>query len=218
MHKVVYEGLTSAWKIDGLSLMGKTGTAQIASPNGGYLTGEYDTIKSFAGIFPEDKPKYIVYAVARKVEGRSSQFAKVITTAIEEIAKYAKLTETTSKNDLSKVIKLENYISKEVNNVVTLLENKNISINVIGNGKYIIDQYPLKNTEILYGNKLFLLTNGDEITMPDMTNWSLNDVKTYCNLIGLKFEYSGYGYVKSQSIPPNTLIDLNTMTLSAQLE
>ena len=98
------------------------------------------------------------------------------------------------------------------------LENKNISINVIGNGKYIIDQYPLKNTEILYGNKLFLLTNGDEITMPDMTNWSLNDVKTYCNLIGLKFEYSGYGYVKSQSIPPNTIIDLNTMTLNIQLE
>ena len=218
MHKVVYEGRTSAWKIDGLSLMGKTGTAQIASPNGGYLTGEYDTIKSFAGIFPEDKPKYIVYAVARKVEGRSSQFAKVITTAIEEIAKYAKLTETTSKNDLSKVVKLENYISKEVNNVVTLLENKNISINVIGNGKYIINQYPLKNTEILYGNKLFLLTNGEEVTMPDMTNWSLNEVKTYCNLVGLKLESNGYGYVKSQSIPPNTIIDLNTMTLNIQLE
>ena len=41
--------------------------------------------------------------------------------------------------------------------------------------------------------------------MPDMSNWSLNEVKTYCNLIGLNLEYSGYGYVTNQSIAPNTV-------------
>jgi len=52
MHNVVYEGLTTMWQVPNVNVMGKTGTAQIASPQGGYLKGEYNNIKSFAGIFP----------------------------------------------------------------------------------------------------------------------------------------------------------------------
>ena len=218
MHKMVYEGLSSAWQIDGLSLMGKTGTAQIASPSGGYLTGEYDTIRSFAGIFPEEDPEYIVYVAARKFEGNSVRFAEVVTDAIEEIAKHAKLTEETKEVDLSKVIDIDNYLSKDIGTVTTLLENKKINVVVIGNGKYIINQYPLKNSTVLENGKLFLVTNGLEIKIPNLTDWSLTDVKNYCNLIGLKLEYSGYGYVTSQSLAPDTILDVTNMTLSVQLE
>ena len=218
MHKMVYEGLSSVWQIDGLSLMGKTGTAQIASPSGGYLTGEYDTIRSFAGIFPEEDPEYIVYVAARKFEGNSVRFAEVVTDAIEEIAKHAKLTEETKEVDLSKVIDIDNYLSKDIGTVTTLLENKKINVVVIGNGKYIINQYPLKNSTVLENGKLFLVTNGLEIKIPNLTGWSLTDVKNYCNLIGLKLEYSGYGYVTSQSLAPDTILDVTNMTLSVQLE
>ena len=198
--------------------MGKTGTAQIASPNGGYLTGEYDTIKSFAGIFPEDDPKYIVYVAARKFEGLSSKFANVITTAISEIAKYAKITDVTTEDDLSKVVNIENYLSKETDIVISMLENKQIDLVVIGDGKYIINQYPSKNNSLVVGNKLFLVTNSTNIIMPDVTSWSLNEIKTFCSLINLKLEYSGYGYVKSQSIGKDTVIDLDNMVLNVILE
>lgn len=218
MHKMVYEGITDAWIIDGLSLMGKTGTAQIASESGGYLDGEYDTIKSFGGIFPEEDPEYIVYVAARRFEGTSRNFASVVTSAIEEIAKHAKLTDETKEVDLSKVIDIDNYLSKDIGTVTTMLENKKIDVVVIGNGKYIINQYPIKNNTVLENGKLFLVTNGSEIKMPDMTGWSLSDVKNYCNLIGLNYEYSGYGYVISQSLPIDTIIDPNNMMLSVQLE
>ena len=218
MHKMVYEGITDAWIIDGLSLMGKTGTAQIASESGGYLDGEYDTIKSFGGMFPEEDPEYIVYVAARRFEGTSRNFASVVTSAIEEIAKHAKLTDETKEVDLSKVIDIDNYLSKDIGTVTTMLENKKIDVVVIGNGKYIINQYPIKNNAVLENGKLFLVTNGTEIKMPDMTGWSLSDVKNYCNLIGLNYEYSGYGYVVSQSLPIDTIIDPNNMMLSVQLE
>ena len=218
MHKVISEGTGKAYGNASVSLMGKTGTAQIASSSGGYMTGEYDTIRSFAGIFPEEDPEYIVYVAARHFEGTSTKFANVITTAIDEIAKYAKLVGSASENDLSKVYTVDNYLSKDINNVTSILENTPINKIVVGNGKYIINQYPLKNGIVLENGKLFLVTNSSEIAMPDMTGWSLSDVQTYCDLIDLKLEYSGYGYVVSQSIAAGTILDLANMTLSIQLE
>ena len=220
MHEIMKKviDINKYWQVNNVSIMGKTGTAQIASPKGGYLTGTYDYIKSFAGIFPADDPKYIVYVAGKKPETNLGSWAKVITTAIEEIASYAKLTESKSDADPSKIITLDNYISKYLDTTLEELKNKKIDVIILGNGKYIINQYPLKNKTLLSGEKLFLLTNDKEIKMDNLKGWSLSEVKTYCNLIGLKLEYNGYGYVINQSIEENAILDVNNMTLTIELE
>lgn len=220
MHEIMKKviDINKYWQVNNVSIMGKTGTAQIASPKGGYLTGTYDYIKSFAGIFPADDPKYIVYVAGKKPETNIGSWAKVITTAIEEIASYAKLTESKSDADPSKIITLDNYISKNLDTTLEELKNKKIDVIILGNGKYIINQYPLKNKTLLSGEKLFLLTNDKEIKMENLKGWSLSEVKTYCNLIGLKLEYNGYGYVINQSIEENAILDVNNMTLTIELE
>lgn len=220
MHEIMKKviDINKYWQVNNVSIMGKTGTAQIASPKGGYLTGTYDYIKSFAGIFPADDPKYIVYVAGKKPETNIGSWAKVITTAIEEIASYAKLTESKSDADPSKIITLDNYISKSLDATLEELKNKKIDVIILGNGKYIINQYPLKNKTLLSGEKLFLLTNDKEIKMENLKGWSLSEVKTYCNLIGLKLEYNGYGYVINQSIEENAILDVNNMTLTIELE
>ena len=220
MHEIMKKviDINKYWQVNNVSIMGKTGTAQIASPKGGYLTGTYDYIKSFAGIFPADDPKYIVYVAGKKPETNLGSWAKVITTAIEEIASYAKLTESKSDADPSKIITLDNYISKFLDTTLEELKNKKIDVIILGNGKYIINQYPLKNKTLLSGEKLFLLTNDKEIKMKNLKGWSLSEVKTYCNLIGLKLEYNGYGYVINQSIEENAILDVNNMTLTIELE
>lgn len=220
MHEIMKKviDINKYWQVNNVSIMGKTGTAQIASPKGGYLTGTYDYIKSFAGIFPADDPKYIVYVAGKKPETNIGSWAKVITTAIEEIASYAKLTESKSDADPSKIITLDNYISKYLDTTLEELKNKKIDVIILGNGKYIINQYPLKNKTLLSGEKLFLLTNDKEIKMENLKGWSLSEVKTYCNLIGLKLEYNGYGYVINQSIEENAILDVNNMTLTIELE
>ncbi len=218
MQKVIYEGLSKVWVTENVRIMGKTGTAQIASPKGGYLNGEYDYIKSFAGIFPVDNPKYIVYVAGKKPETNLSSWAKVITTAIEEIASYAKLTDNVSNKENEKIITLNNYLSKLTDDSISDIENKKLKAIVIGDGKYVINQYPLKNNEVLSGSKVFIVTNSQDITMPNMIGWSLNDVKTFASLIGLKLEYNGYGYVISQSIGEGEKLDLTNMTLSIELQ
>ena len=220
MHEIMKKviDINKYWQVNNVSIMGKTGTAQIASPKGGYLTGTYDYIKSFAGIFPADDPKYIVYVAGKKPETNLGSWAKVITTAIEEIASYAKLTESKSDAGPSKIITLDNYISKYLDTTLEELKNKKIDVIILGTGKYIINQYPLKNKTLLSGEKLFLLTNDKEIKMENLKGWSLSEVKTYCNLIGLKLEYNGYGYVINQSIEENAILDVNNMTLTIELE
>ena len=217
MKKVVE--INKVWQVNNVSVMGKTGTAQIAASNGrGYLDGTYDYIKSFAGIFPSDNPKYIVYVAGKKPETNLGSWAKVITTAIEEIASYAKLTESKNDTDFSKIIKVDNYISKNLGDTLSRLSESNIKVVGLGDGDYIINQYPSKNSTLLAGNKLFLLTNSNNFKMENIIGWSLSDVKTYCELIGLKLDVQGYGYVVSQSINAGEVIDLNNMTLSVTLE
>lgn len=45
-------------KVDGLKVAGKTGTAQVPSPQGGYYSDR--TIGTFVGMFPADNPKYVM--------------------------------------------------------------------------------------------------------------------------------------------------------------
>ena len=53
--------------------------------------------------------------------------------------------------------------------------------------------------------------------MENLTGWSLSEVKTYAELLGIKLEYSGYGYVTSQNIESGAVIDKENMVLSIEL-
>ena len=64
----VDNGIAHNAAIAGFSVAGKTGTAQIASPDGSYVDDLY--VSSFAGFFPADDPKYVVLVVLEKPESR----------------------------------------------------------------------------------------------------------------------------------------------------
>lgn len=199
MKKANYEGLSKIWQPKSVSMMIKTGTAQIASSSGGYLTGEHDVIYSLAGIFPIDNPKYIIYTAVSKFQGLQSQYAHIVTDAVDSIASYAKITET-EKTTINTSIKLDNYVSKNITEVKDELTAQGISVIVIGDGNYVTSQYPKKGQTLVKGTKVFLKTNSSNINMINLTNWSISDVKTYCKLAGINLTYEGNGYVHTQSI------------------
>ena len=212
MDKALYDTITDAkyYQPNNVRMIGKTGTANF-TVNGKYLTGKYDYIRSFAGLFPAEDPQYIVYVSVKQFVGPIKEFAKAVTTVVEDIANYKNIAnlETTNTND--QIIVLDNYIN--TNAVESEEKLKQIGLNpiVLGDGKYIINIYPKKGTKIIKGTKVFIVTSNTNILMPDVTNWSENEVKTLCNLIGIKYNVSGYGKVVSQSIEVNTPIDKNSV-------
>jgi cell division protein FtsI (penicillin-binding protein 3) len=64
----VDNGIAHNAAIAGFSIAGKTGTAQVASPEGNYVDDLY--VSSFAGFFPVDEPKYVVLVVLEKPDSR----------------------------------------------------------------------------------------------------------------------------------------------------
>ncbi len=209
MHNVVYDGLSKYWQPEKTHLIGKTGTAQIAK-NGKYLNGPYDYIRSFAGIFPEEDPKYIIYVVCQELNASSARpIADEVTKSVDKIVSYTGL-ESSSKEEYKNIV-INNYISKKVDDAKKELTSKGINVYVIGDGKYIKNQYPEKGTYVIEGSKAFLVTNSSNYIMEDLTKWSLNEVSSYANLLDIKLKTNGYGYVVSQNILPGTQINKDTL-------
>ena len=81
---------------------------------------------------------------------------------------------------------------------------------MLGDGDTVVSQYPSQKTEINKIDRVFLLTNSDNIVMPDMTGYSLKDVYSLMSLLKIPYEINGNGYVINQSVPAGTKIESST--------
>ena len=211
MYDVVYSGKTDAmfYKTENVSLIGKTGTAQLVGTNG-YATGTYDYIRSFAGMFPYENPQYLIYVSVKKYTGSYRDFARMVKKVVEEIAKYKNITELIEKVDNNKIIEINNYISTDATVTEEKLKLLNLTVIKLGAGKHIINQYPEKGSTVLVGSKVFLLTNDEKYTIPNMVGWSSSEATTLCHLLGIKYNINGYGFVKEQSLKEGTEVTQDT--------
>lgn len=212
MDDAIYLNLTDAkyYQPNNIRMIGKTGTANIPSPNGGYLpassTNPLNYVRSFAGLFPADDPKYVMYVSIKQFSGGIKKLADAVKTVVEEVAKYKDIEEIANTKYDQEIITLDNFLNTNIEETEEKLKALRLLPVIVGDGKQVIKIYPNKGNKVLADSKVFILTSNSNYLMPDVSNWSENEIVTFCNFIGLRYNISGYGRVISQSIEKNTPI------------
>ena len=140
--------------IPGYDVGGKTGTSQKYLD--GKLSGEY--IASFVGVFPGDKPDYVVLIVVDEPGGASyygsiaaTPYAKMIIENIIEYKGYEPVRpeEITESNNEKKVI-MPSVVGCDIYEAINVLENLGLQVEIQGDGCYVTSQFPMENTEVIY--------------------------------------------------------------------
>ena len=208
------DGAAHAYYIEGFDIIGKTGTAQVASTNGqGYLTGDDSVIRSISLMFPRNDPKIIIYGAVKKSKTVSA-LSEPVKEIVQNIAKYYNIYSDT-KNTSDNSSQIDNYINVKKDIVLNKLNELKLIPIILGDGDTIVNQYPI-NMKVTRDEKIFLLTNSNNYLVPDLTNYSKSDIETVLSLLKVNYQITGHGYVNYQSIPPNTPIT-SDMTIEITL-
>ncbi|MGI6511068.1 penicillin-binding protein [Catenisphaera adipataccumulans] len=216
MSHVLDDGASGEkFKMDGVDMIAKTGTGQIYNTE----TGEYDEntyTSSVMAAAPEDDPKVMVYwgMVSDNYLNYSAEpFQEVMKAALvaEGISGSNDTSDTSSTSDDSwDTYSMPSLVNHTKSYAKEQMSGKSVNVVYIGDGSSIIDQYPDAGTPINTNDNIFLMTNGNEITMPDMTGWTRKDVTTFAELSGISIAISGHGKVKEQSVEKGKTIDSNS--------
>ncbi len=200
----------SGYRIDSGQLIGKTGTAQIAKENGsGYQEGTENVISSFAGIYPKNDPQIIIYASVKKpTNGSQKPISNAVKEIVNNISKYYGNEEENTNKVVVKDYKLPSFVNKKLETVKNTLSMNGINYQVIGNGDKVIKQYPEKKEVITNKDMVYLITNGN-VEVPSVINLSSKVAKNILELLGIKVNLDGVGYVVEQSVPESTQITDN---------
>ena len=193
------------YRMDDVSLIGKTGTGQVASESGGYRSGYYT--HSFVGMAPYDDPQVILVMWYQGSSSSTTSAAKVVQGGIR--AALNKLNTQPSQVVETSTFVLDNYMNQSVDYAKEVLSNHQLSSLVIGDGDIVMSQYPKAQTEVSSKSRVFLQTNGTNITMPSMTGWSRKEAEAFGTMAHVDIEFKGEGTIYKQSVTKGTKLKSN---------
>lgn len=216
MEGVLQDGASGArFRIDGVDMAAKTGTGEIYNEE----TGVYDKYKYTSSIMaaaPSSDAKIMVYygmVSTNYVNYSAEPFKQIMQAAL--IANGISGSESDTSSEEETYEKWETYTMPGLTNhsltyANNKLADKKVHVTVIGDGQNVVDQYPAKDSTINSNDRVFILTDGQTITMPDMTGWTRKDLTAFWQLTGISIETTGYGKVKSQNIETGQTISTDT--------
>lgn len=202
-------GTGMAYKVKGIPVGVKTGTAQIASPSGGYLSGSSNYIFSVAGMVPYKNPRYIVYITMRQPQIMSEAAEKMLSEIFNPLIKRLMNSEDDTGLDVtpgSQYVDMPDFLNSSVASANKKIDKLKLQPGIIGTGDKIVQQLPASGEKVMPGQRIVMLTNG-AMTMPDLTGWSKNDVLKFAEITGKTVVTKGDGYATEQSIKPGNIIN-----------
>lgn len=199
------EGSTGyAYHMEDIHLIGKTGTGQVAK-DGAYMSNYYT--HSFAGLAPYDDPQIVIVLWYQAPMGSSKASSELVSAVVRTALN--KLNSQPAKEVETSTYILDSYTNQSTHYVSTYLSEHQLTPIVIGNGDTIIGQYPHSQTEVTSKSRVFLQTNGTEVTMPAMEGWSRKEAEAFASMANIQLQFHGQGAIFEQSVTKGTQLQAN---------
>ncbi|MEI4771155.1 penicillin-binding transpeptidase domain-containing protein [Psychrobacillus sp. FJAT-51614] len=206
------KGTAQRFKLADYTTAGKTGTAQIANPEGGYFWGRNLFLYSFLGMAPVEDPQLIVYVAVHKpklkdTEVGSEPTSEIFNSVTENSLKYLNI--QPENLELASSIEMPNIVGENVVESQSRLESQGLKTVIIGQAENVKEQFPAAGTSILANGTVFLQGEGN-IKLPNFSGWSKRNIMIYKSLSNIPIEISGDGYVTSQSLTAGSVVSKDT--------
>jgi len=186
---------------------GKTGTAQIAAPGGGYHSGTTRYLISFCGFFPVEEPQYTCLVCIRKYGlpasggGHCGPVFAQVAQAVMATGINHRIPEEAWDSTSVMTPHLTNGAIKEGE---TILRALNIPFDMVdstqSNEKDKEHLFPWGSSETENGKVTLTRTATKTGTMPDVIGMGARDAVYALQCAGIKAKLKGAGRVESQSI------------------
>lgn len=205
-------GTAKKFALNGYTIGGKTGTAEIPNPKGGgYLSGGSNYLYSFLGMAPVEDPKLITYVIVQQPKLRdgkhgSEPVAELFTSIMESSLRYMNI--VPNGEDIIEATVVRKAVGMDSADMIAQLKQDGFNPVIVGEGGRIESQYPQVGTKLTEGSVILLKTAG-VTSLPDFTGWSKKMVLSFKMLSGLDIRSNGDGYVTEQSLSKGTVIGQN---------
>ncbi len=196
-----------------VDIIAKTGTAQIADPNGGYSNEK--TLHNLVMALPAEDPQYLaLYAyvtkggVARIHDTREAHRNIVDAITVRYLRKNHNDDEINENHQIREVT-IPQLVNHSFNYVNQKIEGLDLKLIKIGKGDQVLAQLPVGNTTMLNNEAVFLKMSKNNLTMINLSGMTRKEVQNFAKLANLQLTIEGEGVVHSQSIPRDQVIKEN---------
>nr|WP_223804629.1 penicillin-binding transpeptidase domain-containing protein [Lactococcus protaetiae] len=189
--------------VDGQPAAVKTGTAQIASTTGGYMDGSQDYLYSAVVMYPPKNPDFIFYMNVKipSEPWTLKYIARVANPLLTQAESKKSELNTVNNTDKAGKVTLSDYKGADPGETSDSLRRTVLDPVIVGSGTKITAQSIAAGEKVSANTRVLLLTDDKNQSMPDMYDWSKDEVDQLAKWYDLKVTYEGSGnHVQAQSI------------------
>ena len=221
LESVVADGGGRNAYIPGFRVAGKTGTAQVPLPGGGYDPNRY--IASFSGFAPVDDPKIVVFISVHNPKGSYGYYGSQVAgpsfrNMAEDILYYLDVhPERENSSAPTPVVIVPDLVGEAPASALEILRETGLNIRLDGQGTKIINQAPQAGVKLPPGSVVVALVgekmpdNDELISVPDVVGLSLRDASVKLSAAGLQAHAIGSGIAVSQVPEKETLVPVGSV-------
>ncbi len=201
--------------VPGYNVAGKTGTAQIPKPGGGYAPHKYNL--SFVGFVPAHHPALEIFVTVNEPHNAiqygndvASPAAKFV---LQKSLSYLRIpphgraqANPAASLATAAYTTIPDVRGLSVKSAAQALRRAGLSVRAIDATGTVVREWPQPGAQVVSGTEVVIATSASmslsgKVRIPNLRGMSMIEAVSVCSLLGLQIDPKGDGYVVGQSIP-----------------